>query len=120
MLTVQDVYNLNEGLNVINEKELPIPVALKLQRNALKVAQEQQIAGELRKKIIEKYKDKTLDNGNIKIKKDKLDLFNKEIKELMEQEVKLELETVDPTDLGETIQPRVLIQLDKILKEEKQ
>lgn len=117
-LTVQDIYNLNEGLIVVNEKDLPIKVALKLQRNSLKVNEEYNVASGIRRKIIDKYKDKKLDNGNVKIKKDKIEVYNKEIKELMEQDVKVELEKINPSDLGETIKPRTLILIDKILKEE--
>ena len=116
-LTVQDIYNLNEGLIVVNEKDLPIKVALKLQRNSLKVNEEYNVASGIRRKIIDKYKDKKLDNGNVKIKKDKIEVYNKEIKELMEQDVKIELEKINPSDLGETIKPRTLILIDKILKE---
>lgn len=115
-LTVQDIYNLNEGLIVVNEKDLPIKVALKLQRNSLKVNEEYNVASGIRRKIIDKYKDKKLDNGNVKIKKDKIEVYNKEIKELMEQDVKIELEKINPSDLGETIKPRTLILIDKILK----
>src|SRR5690625_3217378 len=118
MLTVQDIFNLKEGLLVVNEKELPISVAYKLQKTSLKVDEEYQIANGLRTKIIEKYKEKTLDNGNVKIKEDKLDTFNKEVKELMGQEVKLELEKLKLSDLGETIKPATLILIDKILEEE--
>lgn len=116
-LTVQDIYNLNEGLIVVNEKDLPIKAALKLQRNSLKVNEEYNVASGIRRKIIDKYKDKKLDNGNVKIKKDKIEVYNKEIKELMEQDVKVELEKINPSDLGETIKPRTLILIDKILKE---
>lgn len=118
MLTVKDVYDLQEGLHQLNEKELPISVALKVQRNAMKVDSEYKIANDLRRKIIEKYKDKQLENGNVQIKKEKLDDFNKEIDELMQQEVKLDLEKVDPSELGETIKPRILIQISKMLNVE--
>ena len=120
-LTVQDIYNLNEGLSVINEKELPVSTAFKLQRISMKVSEEFNVASGLRMKIIEKYKDKKLDNGTIKIKKDKLEDFNKEIEELMSQKVKVSLDKVALSELESiTVKTKTLIHLDKILKEDKQ
>lgn len=117
-LTVQDIYDLNEGLAIINQEDLPTKVALKLQRNTIELSKEYDVAQSVRQKIIKKYQEKVLDNGNVKIKKDKLDAYRKETKELMEQEVKVKLTTIDVDELElPTIKPNTLIMLDKIIKE---
>lgn len=119
MITVKDIYNLREGLAEVNERELSIPVAMKMQRNTLKVNEEFSIASGLRTKLIKKYKEKELANGNIKIKEDKIDEYNEKIKELMNQEVKINLEKIKSSDLGDTIKPGILVLIEKILDETK-
>lgn len=117
-LTVQDIYDLNDGLAVINQEDLPTKVAFKLQKITLELSKEYDAAQSVRQKIIKKYQEKVLDNGNVRIKKDKLDVYRKEIKELMEQEVKVKLEKVGIDELElPTIKPNTLILLDKIIKE---
>lgn len=114
---VKDIYNLKNGLDTLNEKEYPIATALKLQRISLKVNEEYEIASNLRLKLVEKYKEKTLDNGNVQLKKDKIPVFNEEMKELLEQDVEITLDKIELSALGETIKPSTLILVDKIIKE---
>lgn len=118
MITVKDIYNLREGLAEVNERELSIPVAIKLQRNTIKVNNEFDIASELRTKLIKKYKEKELANGNIKIKEDKINEYNEKIKELTNQEVKIDLEKIKLSDLGDSIKPKLLVLIEKILEED--
>lgn len=117
-LTVQDVYNLMEGLGSLAEKELSTKTAFRIQRNQKKVMDEFEIADKLRKKLIEKYKEKDLDNGTVKLKEDKLHEFKKDYDELMEQEVDIKLSYIYLHELGDTIQPKVLGQLDTIIRED--
>lgn len=120
-ITVQDVFNLVEGLNEINEKELPVSLAFKLQRNSLKINDEAKTAQEFEQKIIDKYKHKTTDEGQAFIKNEKLEAFNKEKDELMSQEIDVGLQQIEISDLnidGLMIKPRVLMLLDKIIKED--
>jgi hypothetical protein len=115
MLTVKDIYNLKEGLEIIGENDYPISFAYKLQKISLKVEEEYQVASKLRMKIIEKY-DEHITDGVVAPGKPR-ENFSKEIKELMEQEVKVKLDTIKLSDLGEKIKPKTLVLLDKIIKE---
>lgn len=118
-IKVGDLYNLSLGLNDLSSKELPIALAFKIQR-AQKVVSEELIASDkVRQKLIEKYKEKELDNGDVQIKKDKLAEFNAKINELMEQEIELNIDKININDLEKAVKkvkPQTLMQLETILK----
>lgn len=115
-LTIKDVYSLAEGLTLLLEKEFATKTAFTIQRNHSKVMSEFEIANDLRRKIIDKYKEKDLDNGKVELKEDKKNDYKKEYNELMEQEVEVELKVIKLKDLGETIKPRTLGLLEKIIE----
>ncbi|MGP4074119.1 hypothetical protein ACTWQB_16560 [Piscibacillus sp. B03] len=118
-LTVKDIYELQEGLSELANKELPVAVAFKLQLNLRKVADEYQSAQKLRDKIVQKYKEKDLENGRVRIKEDKLETFKQEIDELMAQEVKVNLQKIDINDLDDIkVSAKALSLTHKILKGE--
>ena len=120
-LTVKDIYELQEGLSELANKELPVAVAFKMQLNLRKVADEYQSAQKLRDKIVQKYKEKDLDDGQVQIQKDKLEAFKQEIDELMDQEVKVNLQKVDINDLADIkVSAKTLSLTHKILKGEVQ
>lgn len=114
-LTVKDVYSLAEGLSLLLEQEFATETAFTIQRNHNKVIEEFNIAENLRKKLVDKYKEKDLENGNIKLKKDKAKDYSKEYKELLKQEVNVDLKTIRLDELGETAKPRTLGLLKKII-----
>lgn len=120
-IKVADLYNLSLGLNELSKKELPIALAFKIQRAQKKVSEELIASDKVRQSLIEKYKEKELDNGNIQIKKDKLNEFNEKINELMAQEIDLDIEKINIDDLEksvEKVKPQTLMQLETILKAE--
>lgn len=122
-ITIKDVFNLVEGLNEINEKELPVSLAFKLQRNSLKISEESKSAQDFENKIVSKYRSGTSEDGQIMIKNKDLESFNKEKEELMAQEVEVDLQQIAISDLDTselTIKPRTLLLLDKIIKEDKE
>src|SRR5690625_3687104 len=61
IMIIQNVFDLEDGLRSLVDKELPIPVAFKIQKNHAKVVDELKIANELRKKLINKYKESETD-----------------------------------------------------------
>lgn len=117
-MKIQDIYNLAEGLSDLSNKELPISIALKVQRSHTKVVDEVKNADVLRKKLIEKYKESDNDDGTVKIKTNKIEVFQKELDELMEQEVDIKLDDIDVSQLEDiSIKPRTLSLISTILKE---
>lgn len=117
-LQVGNLYDLAIGLNDLANKELPISTSLKIQRSQKAVSEELISADKIRHKIIEKYKEKEVDEG-IKIKEGKMELFNKEINELMKQEIDINLNKIDVKELkGISVKPKTLMLLDKILKQD--
>lgn len=118
-LTVKDLYDLTEGLNKLLDKELPTSVAFSIQRNFKKIGEEVKASDEVRKKIVEKYKEKDNKDGTIQIKKDKINVFQKDNDELMKQEVDVDVKKLKLSDLGESIKPRTLGLLESIIEEDK-
>lgn len=117
---MNDLYNLSIGLSDLAEKEFSIGTSLKLERNQKNVSEELISTDKVRQKIIEKYKDKDVkvENG-VMIKDEHRDTYQKEVDELMEQDVKLKLEEININDLGNiSIKPRTLMLIKKMLKQE--
>ena len=117
-LTVQDIFDLNKGLNEIGEmNNIPIKLAFRIQLIVKKVRDEHAIANDLRTKLIKKYRDDSI-TERVEIEKDHLETFNKEHDELMEQEVEIKhLKKIDISELEsiETIKPNLLLNLNKVL-----
>jgi len=118
-LTVQDVFDLQEGLADLSEKELNISTSLKIGRISRVVSEEFKTAQETRSKLLQKYKDKDVGIGKIKLKEDKIEEFQQELDELMGQEIQVDIEQIKVDDLGAIqVKPKTINQLNSILKED--
>lgn len=115
-MKIQDIYNLAEGITALSDKELPTKTAFKISRNQRKIESEVGTCDEVRKKIIEKYKESDTDDG-VKIQPDKYQEFKTEYDELMKQEIDIELSDIMLDELGDTAKPRTLMLLENIVKE---
>ena len=121
-LKVNDLYNLSLGLADLSNKELPIDLAFKIQKAQKKVRDELIASDEVRQKIIKKYKEKDLDDGQVQIQKDKIEQYNSEVAELLDQEVKVNIDKISINELKALekdkikIKPKTLMQLEMILK----
>lgn len=118
-LTVEDIYDLAEGIAELSQKELPTKTAFRISRNHRKLIEEVKTADELRQKIVDKYKEKDTEEG-AKIKKGQRKAFKEEFDELMEQEVDIKLSAIKLFEIGDTVKPRTLSMLDKIIKEDEE
>ena len=117
-LTVKDVFDINQGLMDLAEKELPIGVAFNIQLTHRKITEEVKTAENLRNKIVQKYKEKDLKNGRVQLKEDKLDEFNKEMDELMKQKVNVNINKIKIHDLESiTVAPKTLGLIHTILED---
>lgn len=114
-LTVEELYNLTKGLNELLDKELSTSVAFTIQRNFKKVSDEVKTADETRKKLVEKYDDYIEDNRIEDV--EKREEYNGELKELLSQEVDVDVKEIRLSELGESIKPRTLGLLETIIKE---
>ena len=120
-LTVKDLYDIGKGLRDLLDKELPTSVAFSIQRNFKKVTEEGKVSDEVRQKLSEKYKEFTDENGRFLAEhSEKQAEYSKELSELFEQEVDVDLRVLKLTDLGESITPRTLGLIEKIVKEEEE
>lgn len=97
-LTNKKILNNAMTIGTISNKELPIKVSYALVKNISKLEKELEIYNKEREKLIEKYSvkdtdDKTVidENNQIKIQDKYLEDWNKDIKELQEIEVEIDI-----------------------------
>ncbi|MDD7793702.1 hypothetical protein [Clostridium sp. 'White wine YQ'] len=97
-LSNERIINDAAKLKEIAQKQLPIKVSYALAKNIAKIDSELKIYNKEREKLIDKYAEKdekgniiSYENGNIKIKYDCIEDFNKDNKELLEIENEIEI-----------------------------
>lgn len=111
-ITIEDLYGLAEGITELSNKELPTKSAFVVSRNLKKIKEEIQSAEEIRSKLLERFSvDGEIEKGREKE-------FNAEFSELLEQEIDINLSTISLDDIGDTATAKMLLSLDKIIKED--
>jgi len=129
--SLNEIMGMNEGLNVILAKELPVKTAYWLARFLDKVGSETKAMETARIKLVEKYAKKDKDGKPI-FKKDKdgkqlneydltvtnMKKFNEEFVELGKEEFDIDFKAIKLDQLGDIkLKPMVLVQLGKIIVE---
>ena len=108
MIEVQlkDIISSPEVLNEIAKKDLKARPAYKLARVMREIDREFSLFQENRKQLISKYADKDEKgnikynkDGNITVEKDKIDLFNNEIEELLNTSIQLNVDLIELNDI---------------------
>ena len=97
-ITIRKILNDTNSLAVISQKQLPIKVSYAIAKNIKKLESELDIYNKERQKLIDKYciKDEegnnVIDeNNNLKIADEHIDNWNKEINDLMDIEVDIDI-----------------------------
>lgn len=124
-LTNKKILNDAMTIGAISNKELPIKVSYAIAKNISKLEKELQIYNQEREKLIEKYSvkdddNKTIidENNQIKIQDKYLDAWNKDIKELQEIEVEIDMHKFKLEELnGYNITPAELMAIDYMIEE---
>ncbi|CEP50267.1 Uncharacterised protein [[Clostridium] sordellii] len=118
---------LNDAMTIgsISNKELPIKVSYALAKNISKIEKELEIYNKEREKLIEKYSvkdenDKTVidENNQIKIQDIYLEKWNKDIEELQNIEVEIDIHKFKLEELnGYNMTPAELMAIDYMIEE---
>lgn len=111
-LKIKEIYELIGGFNELVQKEMPIPLALKIKRNANKINDELRIINEMKKDVIEKHNTKTKEGHSRMLE---------EIDELDTQEIDIDLQLIYTSELNSSdisVKPAVLVNLDPIIKDD--
>lgn len=97
-LTIRKILNDTNSLVAISQKQLPVKVSYAIAKNIKKLENELKIYNEEREKLIDKYcikddegKNVIDENNNLKIANEHLEAWNKEINELMDIEVDIDI-----------------------------
>ncbi len=116
-MKVSELFNVNQGLTELLDKELPTATSYKIQVNHQKVANELKVPQEMMNKLVQKYKLKDNEDGSIQIKDNSIEKFNKESQELMEQEVDISLKPIKLSELQDiSVKGRTLALLGELLE----
>ena len=124
-LTNKKILNDAMTIGAISNKELPIKVSYALAKNISKIEKELEIYNKEREKLIEKYsvKDKNNktvidENNQIQIKDECLEDWNKDIKELQDIEVEIDIHKFKLEELnGYNMTPAELMAIDYMIEE---
>ena len=124
--SLNEIMGMNEGLNVILAKELPVKTSYWLARFLDKVGSETKALETARMKLLEKYvkKDKDgkpimkKDSNEYDLTKTNLEKFQAEFADLGKVEFDIDFKAIKLDQLGDIkLKPIVLIQLKKIIEE---
>lgn len=105
-LTNRKIVNDSSFLGNLTQKQLPIRVSYTIAKNISKIEKELEIYNKERQKIIDKYCIKDDEGNNVidennqlKISSENLNTWNKEINELLDIEVDIEIHKFNINDL---------------------
>lgn len=128
--SLNEILAMNESLNTVLAKELPVKPAYWLARFLDKISSEYKAMEDARKKLVEKYAKKDKDGKPVmkKVKDDKpqeydltkanMEKFQAEYAELGKEEFEVDFKPIKLDQLGDIkLKPMVLIQLKKIIVE---
>lgn len=123
-VTIKNILNNIKTFQQLSEESLPIKTAFCIARLIRELDKENAVFEDCRKKIIEKYAEKTETNeiktdlrDNIIIQKEYLEEFNKEILDLLETVVNINAEKIELDNIENIkLTPAQAIALEPFLK----
>lgn len=123
-LTVQELIDSVESIKYLMQSSLSAPIAYQVMLLGENIEKESQAYNSLRNTLIEKYGERNENNelfknadGTVNIVKESIENFNKEIKQILQTEITLDIEPIEIKDLGDiNISPAQLFKLKKYIK----
>lgn len=126
-LSNEKIVNDAAILSTISQKQLPVKVSYAIAKNITKIESELKIYNSERQKLIEKYVEKDKegkvksDNGSIKIQKDHIDDWNKDILSLMVIENEIDIYKFKMSEFDEKVcdafSPSEFMAIDYMIEE---
>lgn len=108
----------NSIMAVMEKKEkYPVKFSYALTRNLKILEGWVKTFEEERKKLLEQYAEKNEESKEVKIAAEHQDVWERDMKELLEIEVEIKPHTLSVDDLPENIEPAVLYSLDFMIEE---
>ena len=112
-LTINEILMSTRALSQLSNAKVPIGCALTLANNLRALNRVNEIYEKRRQELCEEYGTKSKDGMQYQIPNEKIPEFNAAIKEITDEEVTIELQQVQITDLGPNIEvsPNDLVHL---------
>jgi flagellar biosynthesis component FlhA len=113
-----DIFNAREALQTLMKERLPVKVSYRLAKLAKKVNDQLAIIEEVRQGLVKQYGEPDEKGENIQILAGSKNMapFLTDLNELMGQEVDIDSEIIKLPEEGLTIEPSVLLALDKFIE----
>lgn len=124
-LTNRKIVNTINSIGTVSNRSLPIKASYAISKNLLKLEKEAEIYNLEREKLLDKYSEKdeagqrAVDkNGNVIIKKEHIEDWNREITELLDIEVEIDIHKFDLAVLDHVeISPQELMAIDFMIND---
>jgi len=117
-VTNGDIFNAREALQTLMKERLPVKVSYWLARLARKLNDQLTIIEEVRQGLVKQYGEPDEKGENIQIQPGSKNMgpFLADLNELMGQEVELDSDIIKLPGDGFSIEPSVLLALDKFIE----
>lgn len=102
-LSMEKLVQIKPSLQTLLSQDIPVKTSFKLTKWIKTLNPEYESFEENRKKLFEKYGEKNIE-GNVEIKPKNIEIFNKQLRELLDIEVDVKLDKIKLEDLGEKIE----------------
>lgn len=124
-LTNRKIVNTVNSIGIVGNRSLPIKASYAISKNLLKLEKEAEIYNLEREKLLDKYSEKDENgnrkvgkNGNVIIKKEHIEDWNREITELLDIEVEIDIHKFALAVLDHVeISPQELMAIDFMIEE---
>ena len=126
-LSNERVVNTINALSKLNNAQLPIKVAYAISKNANKIESELKVYNTEKAKLVNKYGEKDKEgklkvgeNGNVSLKEEHIEDYNRDIKELLSIENEMDIHMIKLDDLLNSdynISPSELSAIDFMIEE---
>lgn len=124
-LTNRKIVNTVNSIGIVSNRSLPIKASYAISKNLLKLEKEVEAYNLEREKLLNKYAEKdeagqrkVNENGNVPIKKEHIEDWNREITELLDIEVEINIHKFDLAVLDNIeISPQELMAIDFMIEE---
>ena len=126
-LSNERVVNTINALSKLNNAQLPIKVAYAISKNVNKIESELKVYNTEKAKLVNKYGEKDKEgklkvgeNGNVSLKEEHIEDYNRDIKELLSIENEMDIHMINLDDLLNSdynISPSELSAIDFMIEE---
>jgi homogentisate 1,2-dioxygenase len=114
--TLGELRKMGPALDRLAKKELPVSISYRVAKFLKKVSDELFVVEKERIKLIQRFGQMHGEEKKVIVPPDKMDTFQKEFNALLDEEVEIEVSSMDAKDFGSiSISPQDIVLLERII-----